>query len=58
MSRLQYTMYVSCEKKIPKQHKNSENRMCRLAKQMSNKANLSNLYPRRRVILKTYKAQT
>ena len=29
------------------EHKNSENRMCPLAKQKSNMANLSNLYPRR-----------
>ena len=34
-------------------YQNSKNQMCCLAKQKSNKANLSNLYPRQRVILET-----
>ena len=38
-------------------HLNSGNRMCRLGKQKSNKANLSNLYPQRRIILEKHRSQ-
>ena len=42
---------IYSNKTYERQYSNSENWMCRLAKQKSNKANLSNYYPQRRVIL-------